>query len=371
MLAWVLLGGVALWRILLGPWPEALSRLAIFAVLYLLARTGIVARGKVPVWVEYGFLFFDAVLVSAAVWILGGMGSDFYLAYFFVLAEGVLTLDLWLVASLDVWVTLGYVVATWPAALEARWVVIYRLFFMLLAGVGAAWVADREAAHRQEVGRLREQLLLEEERRRLAREIHDGLGHILAAGAQSLELAERLLPSDPQRAGALLPDVKRLLRQGLDEIRLLVRGLQPPGPSAGDAVAATRQHLAALSTRTQISTEVRSQEPEIPLSPTSEFTFRRILQEVLTNVTRHARAGRVTVTLARSGSSVTCSVADDGIGLASGGDRPRTGFGLQHMRERAMELGGNLDVSAESGGGTTVTFTLPRLASPRSGETAP
>lgn len=370
MLAWVLLGGLVLLRMLLGPWEDALLRLAIFVGLYLVVRTGIVARRGVPAWVEYSFLFFDATLVSAAVWILGGMESDIYLAYFFVLAEGVLTLDLRLVASLGAWVTLGYVVATWPAALNERWVLVYRLFFVLLASVGAAWVADREAAHWQEVGRLREQLLLEEERRRLAREIHDGLGHILAAGAQSLELAERLLPSDPQRVGALLPDVKRLLRQGLDEIRLLVRGLQPPGPSAGDAVAAARQHLAALSARAEITTEVRSQEREIPLSPTSEFTFRRILQEALTNVARHARAGRVTVTLARSGSSVTCSVADDGIGLASS-ERPHTGFGLQHMRERAMELGGSLDVSASSGGGTTVTFTLPCQASSRPEGTAP
>src|SRR5262249_3069506 len=102
--------------------------------------------------------------------------------------------------------------------------------FLLLASVGAAWVAWREAAHGREVTRLREQLLLEEERRRLAREIHDGVGHILAAGTQSLALVERLLPGDPQRAGTLLPGIKQLLRQGLDEIRCwsLVSGRRGP-----------------------------------------------------------------------------------------------------------------------------------------------
>ncbi len=371
LLAWVLMGFLALWRMLLGPWPGYLYRWAAAAGLYLLVRTGIVLRGEVPAWAEYGFIFIDAALVSATVRLLGGQSSDFYLAYFFVLAEGVLTLDLWFAASLSTWVTLGYLLAAWPTSFDAMWVAVYRLFFVLLAGVGAAWAASREAAHGRELAYLREQLILEDERRRLAREIHDGVGHILAAGTQSLELAERLLPADPQRAGALLPDVKRLLRQGLDEIRLLVLGLEPPGPSAGDAVAAARQYLAALAARTQISTEVRSREPEIPLSPASEFAFRRILQEALTNVARHARAGRVTVTLADSGTFLTCSIEDDGAGLGSAGGPPRAGFGLRHMRERAMELGGTLDVSARPGGGTRVTLTLPRLARPRAREPVP
>ena len=228
-LAWVLMGGLAAWRIVLGPWPGDLYRLAAVAVLYLLVRSVIVLKGKVPVWAEYGFLFIDATVVSAGVRLLGGLTSDFFLAYFFVLGEGALTLDLWLVVLLSVWVTLGYVLAVRPATFEATWIVVYRLFFLLLAGVGATWAAWREAAHGREVARLGEQLLIEEERGRLAREIHDGVGHILAAGTQSLELAERLLPTDPQRAGALLAETKRLLRQGLDEIRLLVLGFPLSG----------------------------------------------------------------------------------------------------------------------------------------------
>ena len=365
LLAWALLGGLGLWRMLLGPWPVYLYQLAAAATLYLIVRTGIVLRGEVPAWAEYGFLFIDAAFVSAAVRLLGGLRSDFYLAYFFVLGEGAVTLDLWLVVSLSGWITLGYVLATRPSSFEAMWSVVYRLFFLLLASVGAAWVAWREAAHGREVTRLREQLLLEEERRRLAREIHDGVGHILAAGTQSVELAQRLLPEDPQRAGALLPDLKRLLRQGLDEIRLLVLGLRSPGPSAGDAIAAARQHLAALSTRSDITTEVHSSEAVIPLSPAVEFAFRRILQEALTNIARHARAGHVAVTLDRSADAVICSVKDDGVGFDAGGDGYRSGFGLEHMRERAAELGGTLDVSSSPSGGTTVTFSLPLHAAAR------
>lgn len=371
MLAWVLLWGLTVLRVLLGPGPGYLYRLIAAAWLYLLIRTGIVLRGEVPFWAEYGFILIDAAWVSVTVRLLGGMASDFYLAYFFVLAEGALTLDLWFVAALSAWVTLGGLAATWPGLLVASWDVAYRLFFLLVAGGGASWVASREAGREREVTRLREQLLLAEERRRLAREIHDGVGHILAAGAQSLELAERLLPADPQRVAALLPEAKRLLRRGLDEIRFLVLGLQPPGSSAGDAVVVARQHLAALAARTQISTEVRTQEPAIPLSPASEFAFRRILQESLTNVARHARAGRVTVTLECSDALMTCRIADDGVGLPSGAERRGGGFGLQHMRERATELGGTLDVSGTPGGGTTVTLTLPRLAKPRAGNSAP
>jgi signal transduction histidine kinase len=371
LLAWAFLAGLGVWRMVLGPWPVSLYQLAAAATLYLIVRTGIVLRGEVPVWAEYAFIFIDAAIVGAGVQLLGGLTSDFYLAYFFVLGEGAVTLDLWFMVSLGGWVTLGYVLATRPATFGAMWDVSYRLFFMLFAGVGAAWVAWRETAHGREVTHLRERLLLEEERRRLAREIHDGVGHILAAGTQSVELVERLLPVDPQRAGALLPDLKRLLRQGLDEIRLVVLGLRSPGPSAGDAVAAARQHLAALSTRTEITTEVQSREAEIPLSPASEFAFRRILQEALTNIARHARAGHVAVTLDRTTDAVTCSVKDDGIGFDAGGDGHRGGFGLEHMRERAAELGGTLNVSSSPAGGTTLTFSLPLRGAVRPREATP
>jgi signal transduction histidine kinase len=365
VLTWAFLGGLACWRVLLGPWPVYLYQLAGAVALYLLVRTGIVVGRDVPAWAEYGFLFIDAAIVSVAVWMLGGLRSDFYLAYFFVLGEGAVTLDLWLMVSLSGWIALGYVLATRPATSVGVWVVSYRLFLMLFAAVGAAWVAWREAARGRDIVQLREQLLLEDERRRLAREIHDGVGHILAAGTQSVELVERLLPADPQRAQALLPDLKRLLRQGLDEIRLLVLGLRAPGPSAGGAVAAARQHLAALSARADITTEVHSREVEIPLSPASEFAFRRILQEALTNIARHARAGHVAVTLDRSADTVICSIGDDGVGFDTGGDGRRSGFGLEHMRERAAELGGTLDVSSSPSGGTTVTFSLPLRAPAR------
>lgn len=370
LLDWVFLAGLAMWRVLLGPWPVYLYQLAAASALYLVVRTVIVLRRDVPAWAEYVFVFIDAAIVGVTIRMLGGLRSDFYLAYFFVFGEAAVTLDLWLVVALSGWIILGYVLATGPATFDAMWDVSYRLFFMLVAGVGAGWVAWREAGQGREVARLREQLLLEEERRRLAREIHDGVGHILAAGTQSVELFERLLPTDPQRAAALLPDLKRLLRQGLDEIRLLVLGLRSPGPSVGGAVAAARQHLAALSTRTDITTEVRGP-AEIPLSPASEFAFRRILQEALTNVVRHARADHVAVTLGRSADAVTCSVADNGVGIDAGRDGRRGGFGLEHMRERAAELGGTLDVASNPSGGTTVTFSLPLRAPARPREGTP
>lgn len=371
LLAWAFLGGLGVWRVLLGPWPAYLYQLTAAAILYLIVRTGIVLRGEVPAWAEYAFIFIDAAIVTAAVRLLGGLTSDFYLAYFFVLGEGAVTLDLWFVVALSVWVTLGYVLATRPTTFDAMWDVSYRLFFMLFAGVGAAWVAWREVAHGREVAQLRERLLLEEERRRLAREIHDGVGHILAAGTQSVELVERLLPGDPQRAGLLLPDLKRLLRQGLDEIRLLVLGLRSPGPSAGDAVVAARQHLATLSTRVDITAEVHSRKTEIPLSPASEFAFRRILQEALTNIIRHANAGHVAVTLDCTTDAVTCSIKDDGVGFEGGRDGRQRGFGLEHMRERAAELGGTLVVSSSPAGGTMVTFSLPLRGAARSREGTP
>jgi hypothetical protein len=102
-----------------------------------------------------------------------------------------------------------------------------------------------------------------------------------------------------------------------------------------------------LSTRTEISTEVLSGEPGIPLSPTSEFAFRRILQEALTNIARHSHAGHVTVTLERSDAAVTCSVKDDGAGFdATCNGRPhgiwpgaheRAGGGARRHRGHLLE----------------------------------
>ncbi len=365
LLTWALLACLGLWRALLGPWPPDIYRLAAGALVYMLLRTGVVMRRDVPAWTEYAFLFLDAALVSVAVRLLRGIETDFYLVYFLVLAEGVLTLDLWAVVPLAAWVSLGYVVATWPAARDARWpVVIARLFFVLLVSIGAAWIAFREVARGREVASLHERLAMEGERKRLAREIHDGIGHIRAAATQSLELAERLLPAEPERARELLPDVKALLRQGLDEIRVLVMGLRPAGPAVGDAVAAAREHLAALSARTQIRTELQSRDREIPLAPACEFAFRRIMQEALTNIVRHAGASCVTITLIRDGAFVTCSIADNGAGLATWSEGRRAGAGLQHMRERAAELGGAFDIAKAPGGGTAVTFTVPCLADP-------
>ncbi len=363
VLFWVLLGCLAVWRWLRGPWTPHLYLLAALGAAYLLVRTVVVLRRDVPRWTDYGFVLADAGLISVAIRLLEGVGSDFYLAYFLVLGEAVLTLDLLLVEILGLWIVAGYVWATWPAVAGPGWdIVVARLFFLLLAGVGAAWVAVTESARLRELEALRDQLRVEGERQRIAQEIHDGVGHALAAGGQALELAERLLPRDPQRVGALLPEVRALLRRGLEEIRLLVLGLQPAGPSVGNAVEAVRQHLSAFAQRTDIRTDLRCEGPHLPLSPACEFTLRRILQEALANITRHARAGHVTVTLAESGGSVTCSVTDDGIGIPSGADGQSRGFGLQHMRQRADELGGTVDVTSTPGAGTTVTFTLPRVA---------
>jgi signal transduction histidine kinase len=345
-----------------GPWPPPLYLLAAAGAAYLLVRTAVVLRRDVPRSAEYVFVLIDAAFISVAIRLLSGIDADFYLAYFLVLGEAVLTLDLLLVEILGLWIAAGYVWATWPAVAGQDWgTVVARLFFVLLAGVGAAWVAVTESARLRELGVLQDQLRMEGERRRIAQEIHDGVGHALATGSLAVELAERLLPRDPQRVAALLPEVKALFRRGLDEIRLLMLGLQPAGPSVGDAVEAIRQHLSAFAQRTDIRTELRCEVLYLPLSPASEFTLRRLLQEALTNTARHAHAGRVTVTLVESDGSVTCSVIDDGIGFASGAGSQSHGFGLQHMRQRAEELGGTVDVISTRGGGTTVTFTLPRI----------
>jgi signal transduction histidine kinase len=196
--------------------------------------------------------------------------------------------------------------------------------------------------------RSRERILTarEEERRRLRRDLHDGLGQSLSGMAMTINAARLTVRSSPEDADLLLAG----LRAGMDtvsrDIRQLVYGLRPPAlDELGLAGAIEELARAPIETSGDLDR----------LPAAVEVAAYRIVQEALTNARKHACAGRITVSLRRD-DRLRVSVADDGVGLPPDA---RPGVGLGSMRERAAELGGTCVVRAAEGGGTVVHAELP------------
>jgi signal transduction histidine kinase len=194
----------------------------------------------------------------------------------------------------------------------------------------------------------------EEERRRLRRDLHDGLGPALATQTLKLEAARELLRSDPDHADALLSDLIGQSQTALADIRRLVYALRPPALDELGLVGALRAQAAPYQ-HAGVAVSVEAPEPLPPLPAAVEVAAYRIAQEALTNVARHARA-RTCVVRLRLDDALCLEVQDDGCGMQP--DR-RSGVGVQSMRARASELGGTWSAEALASGGTRVRARLP------------
>ncbi|HEX6391279.1 MAG TPA: sensor histidine kinase [Solirubrobacteraceae bacterium] len=198
----------------------------------------------------------------------------------------------------------------------------------------------------------------EEERRRLRRDLHDGLGAAIAAVSVQLQAAMHALDRDPLRVAPLLQTASDAVRDALDDVRELVYGLRPPALDAFGLLGAVRDHATSLGGPGAPQFEVRAGEELGELPAAVEVAALRIAQEAMTNVVRHAHARSCVVELSCNG-TLTVSVRDDGVGFAG----QASGVGMLSMRERASELGGTVSVSAVPGGGTEVVALLPAEAS--------
>ncbi|HET8628616.1 MAG TPA: sensor histidine kinase [Thermomicrobiales bacterium] len=194
----------------------------------------------------------------------------------------------------------------------------------------------------------------EEERRRLRRDLHDGLGPALASQALTVDTALLLLERDPPAAAALLEAVREQSQAAVAEIRRVAYALRPPALDDLGLVGALRD-AASKYAGTELDVTVEAPETLPPLAAAVEVAAFRIAQEAVANVARHAHARRCTVTLA-VGAALEVAIADDGVGIAAG---RRAGVGLTSMRERAEELGGTCAFEANPGGGTRVIARLP------------
>lgn len=215
-------------------------------------------------------------------------------------------------------------------------------FFLLVWPIIILGVAIRVFDERERRARAAQaELALVAERERVARDVHDVLGHSLTALSVKAELAARLLDIDPERARAELASIQETARQALAEVRATVGGLRAGNLAA--ELAAAPLVLSDAGVRTTVDGAIAETDPR------HRTLLAWVLREAVTNVVRHADAGHVTIQLAPTGLVVT----DDGRGI----EGPE-GNGLRGMRERVTEAGGTLQLTDPSPG-TRLEVRLP------------
>jgi signal transduction histidine kinase len=221
-------------------------------------------------------------------------------------------------------------------------------------------VAAHAAALTRDLQRSRESLVIarEEERRRIRRDLHDGLGPALAGVVFGLDAVRNTLARDPAGVDAALSELKTELQTSIGDVRRLVYDLRPPALDQLGLVPALEEYAARLGERGALQVSVSA--PPMPELPAAvEVAAYRIATEALTNAARHSGARSTFITFDVTELQLRLSVMDDGGGI--NGHRG-TGIGLTAMAERAAELGGTCSVSARDEGGTAVVAVLPLRA---------
>lgn len=253
-------------------------------------------------------------------------------------------------------VFLDLLVLIWYTAINA--VIVYIIVFL----------NQRDETQRRELLALQKDmkhLAVVEERNRLAREIHDGLGASLSSLILQAELLQQLARSpdcmdDLRRE---LGDLKGVAEEAIDELRRSLRMMREDF----DLVPALEEKCRTFGDWAHVQVEFKRFGLETTISPEVQLTIFRVLQESLTNVAKHAQASQVKVELAFQQDALVLKVADNGKGF-SGGAAPGH-YGLVNLRERARKLAGEASVESAPGKGTTVTLLLPvsALVRPQSG----
>jgi signal transduction histidine kinase len=233
-------------------------------------------------------------------------------------------------------------------------------FFVLPVPVAIAVAVIRDRLF--QVGllsRSREQIVTarEEERRKLRRELHDGLAPTLAGAAIKLDLARQGVREDPAAVEALIDEARAEVRTAIGDIRRMARELRPPTLDALGLEGALREQAAGLSSQSEDTPViiVNVPEPLPPLPAAIEVAAYRIAVEALMNVVRHASAQTCEVRLAIDDDELNVDVVDDG----HGAEGSTAGVGMRAMRERAAEVGGEVTIETSATGGTRVVARLP------------
>ena len=263
-----------------------------------------------------------------------------------------------------------------PSAHGRSWFDVLESFFSIGLSVGIIYllvalvkqrfqlerlVQELHAAHRRlRLSAARDvDLAALRERNRLAREMHDSLGHALVSLAIKLEAVQRLYAVDVERATAEMEETKALVRSTMADLRSSLAGLRPAAleeqPLSGALAEMTRE----MGRRTGVEATCTVDEQAELLDRAVQETLYRVGQEALTNVAKHAHAQRVAVNLAVQDGAVVLEVSDNGVGLDAGQRNGAGHYGILGMRERVEALGGRLTLGPRPGGGTVLRAKVP------------
>lgn len=199
------------------------------------------------------------------------------------------------------------------------------------------------------------ELAASRERTRMAREIHDSVGHSLTAVHMQIEAARAVLDHDPDTTRAALDKAQQSIHEGLAEIRRSVSTLRAD-PLDGQSLESALDELVERTKSGGLAASLETRGEPIPLSPARKLAAFRVAQEGITNSRKHAAASQIEIVLDYATSdTVRLEIRDDGVGS----ETPEGGFGLLGLRERARQVDGRLDVVTAPGEGFTLVLELP------------
>ena len=245
-------------------------------------------------------------------------------------------------------VMIGAIAAIEGLLLRAgAWELFWAAVFPMFIGAGNIFFAERNRMNCElrKANEEIENLAKVAERERIARDLHDVLGHTLSVITLKSELAGKLIERDPERAGKEIREVEQISRQALTDVRDAIRGYRSKGLVAELAQAKTTLETAGLAVQCDAATTVK-------LPAMQESVLSLAVREAVTNVVRHSQARSCRMRLEQQNGSCRLEIHDDGCGSSNG-----EGNGLRGMRERVEMIGGTLNRSTEAG--TTLTITLP------------
>ncbi len=202
-----------------------------------------------------------------------------------------------------------------------------------------------------------EELTIAQERNRIAREMHDTLGHRLTIAAVQLEGAQRLVYTDPQRTDRILATVREQVREGLGELRRTVAMLRASVEEDMPIQDALTKLVSQVQEATGLNIHLTIEDCPPDLPAPHRLALYRAAQESLTNIQRHSNASEAWLHLDQRDGKMTLFVSDNGIGISP--EQMKAGLGLSGLGERASILGGDLFIDPRPGGGTQITFRFP------------
>jgi two-component system sensor histidine kinase DesK len=337
--AWLIYSLPFLYSAIAAPFPieQRVVMLVSFAIFLLLYFVGYTVHSPRILWIVAAF---DVIAIVNSQW--NPSAASFFIFGSALIANG-----------FDTRTAIGILAAQLVVGLAPSYLLgmpwwFYMASIVISGLIGALTIQGRarEATHaklqlaQEEVERLAKLA----ERERIARDLHDLLGHSLSIVVLKSELTRKLMASDPVRAAQEVAEIEKIARQGLADVRQAITGYRSSG------LAAEIEHVRDTLTEAGIDTTIEAR--PIPLGPAQETALSLALREAATNVIRHAGATKCHIRFYAQDGSALMEVQDDG----RGGDAP-FGNGLSGMRERIQALGGILRRETERG--TRLMVSLP------------